>query len=748
MKLMAQIIDSDPAVRRCARCNAVCTEHGLCPACLLRDGLEADISSSGLAQASGNGNDTSKRPELSSPPEDRATVEGYELLAELGRGGMGVVYLAEQTRPIRRRVALKLIKLGMDTKQVIARFEAERQALAMMEHPNVAKVVGAGASESGRPYFVMELVRGPRITDYCDQYYLSTRERLELFLQVCHAIQHAHQKGIIHRDIKPSNILVAQEDGGAVPKVIDFGIAKATGGQSLTEKTLFTSQDQFLGTPAYTSPEQAGGGSDIDTCTDIYSLGVLLYELLTGNTPFDSKELLRSGWDSMRQTIRETEPQRPSTRLTSLGRVELSLIAARRRAEPPKLIHGLRGDLDWIVMKCLEKDRTRRYGTASGIAHDIERHLSNEPVVARPPSNLYRFQKLVRRNQLLFLAGAAVVAALVTGLGAVSWSLVKEKKARETALAAQKEAEAAEADARAAESDAQARERVARESEEKALATVSFLTDSQITKKLLPKSTRLENASSVASTSAASPVAGSHSNEMSAGFHFFPTNPALTGQGGSESNATPASPVVSPSSVIGGLTYPQWVGLWSKWMMELPVTNFAGAIHPSIDTPAFDVTEGQGGDLWFLASPFGNVRRSCVIPPDKWLFCGLLTVDSSDLEDPPFHGQTAAEQAAVSRYFSDHIVELFCEIDGVPVPDIRTYRFISPQITFTAPTPWIFGETGGTGTAIQDGYFILLRPLGSGQHTLHYGGAFLFRKPPDFFDFYATMDVTYYLTVP
>ena len=374
-------------------------------------------------------------------PGDR--IGRYKLLQEIGEGGCGVVYMAEQSEPVRRRVALKVIKLGMDTRQVVARFEAERQALALMDHPNIAKVLDGGVTDAGRPYFVMELVRGERITDYCDKNNLSTPERLDLFIQVCQAIQHAHQKGIIHRDIKPSNILVTVLDGVAVPKVIDFGIAKATAGQTLTDKTLFTAFEQFIGTPAYMSPEQAEmSGADIDTRSDIYSLGVLLYELLMGRTPFEQKRLLEAGLDGIRRIIREEDPPRPSTRLSTLEAGEQTTVARHRQSEPPKLVRLVRGDLDWIAMKCLEKDRSRRYETANGLAADLKRHLNNEPVVARPPSQLYRFQKLARRNKLAFAAIAAVAGSLVIGLGLFAWEFAAKSKALDRTLAAERAATA------------------------------------------------------------------------------------------------------------------------------------------------------------------------------------------------------------------------------------------------------------------------------------------------------------------
>jgi serine/threonine protein kinase len=369
------------------------------------------------------------------------TLGRYKLLEKLGEGGYGVVYVAEQTEPVRRRVALKVIKLGMDTRQVVARFEAERQALAMMDHPNIAKVLDGGATERGRPYFVMELVRGIRITGYCDQNNLSTDERINLFIKVCQAIQHAHQKGIIHRDIKPSNILVTLHDGVPVPKVIDFGIAKATEGR-LTDATVYTQLHQFVGTPAYMSPEQAEmSGLDIDTRSDIYSLGVLLYELLTGRTPFDPQELLASGLDEMRKTIREKEPVRPSTKVATLQADELTTAARRRSVDSTKLPSLLRGDLDWIVMKCLEKDRTRRYETANGVAQDLIRHLNDEPIVARPATRLYLLGKIIRRNKAAFAAAAAVGIALLLGIAVSTWQAIQAQRAKALVLQTRGDAE-------------------------------------------------------------------------------------------------------------------------------------------------------------------------------------------------------------------------------------------------------------------------------------------------------------------
>jgi serine/threonine protein kinase/tetratricopeptide (TPR) repeat protein len=360
-----------------------------------------------------------------------AVIGPYKLLEQIGEGGFGVVFMAEQTQPVRRKVALKVLKPGMDSRQVVARFEAERQALALMDHPNIAKVFDGGATASGRPYFVMELVKGLAITEFCDQHQLTPRQRVELFGSVCQAVQHAHQKGIIHRDLKPSNVLVSVHDTMPVVKVIDFGVAKALG-QELTDKTLFTGIAQMIGTPLYMSPEQAGlSNLDIDTRSDIYSLGVLLYELLTGTTPFGKERFQQAAYDEIRRIIREEEPPRPSTRLSD-SKESLPSISAQRHTEPAKLTKLVRGELDWIVMKALEKDRNHRYETANGFALDVQRYLADEPVQACPPSLGYRLRKFARRNKAALLT-TALVAAVLLGATAVSvWQAVRATEALES----------------------------------------------------------------------------------------------------------------------------------------------------------------------------------------------------------------------------------------------------------------------------------------------------------------------------
>ncbi len=373
-----------------------------------------------------------------------ARIGPYKLLEKIGEGGFGTVFMAEQSVPIHRRVALKIIKLGMDTRAVVARFEQERQALAMMDHPNIARVLDAGATELGRPYFVMELVKGEPITAFADANKLGIRERLELFTQVCRAVQHAHTKGIIHRDIKPTNVLVAMADGKPLCKVIDFGIAKATQ-RPLTDKTIFTEFRQLVGTPEYMSPEQAGGSLDIDTRTDVYSLGVMLYELLAGVTPFDPERLRSAAFGELQRIIREDEPQRPSTRV-SAATEKLPSIAAVRDVEPKRLGAVIRGELDWIVMRALEKDRARRYETAGNLAADVERYLTGAEVEAAPPSVMYRLRKTMKRHRAGVLTGGLVGAALVAGLAASLWQAGVAKRERDAARAAVVEAEKSRAE--------------------------------------------------------------------------------------------------------------------------------------------------------------------------------------------------------------------------------------------------------------------------------------------------------------
>jgi len=394
----------------------------------------------------------------------------YRLVERIGEGGFGVVFLAGQERPVRRRVALKIIKPGMDTRQVIARFEAERQALALMDHPNIAKVFDAGATESGRPYFVMELVQGVPITDYCDQCQLTTRERLHLFITVCQAVQHAHQKGVIHRDIKPTNVLVAMQDGRPAPKIIDFGVAKALN-QRLTEHPLATGYAQMIGTPLYMSPEQAElSPLGVDTRSDIYSLGVLLYELLTGTTPFDKDRLQAASYDELRRILREEDPPLPSARLSTLDGKLATTVADHRRTEPRRLRQTLRGELDWIVMKCLEKDRTRRYESANDLARDIERYLHHEPVQARSPSTTYRLRKFAARHFAALTTVAAVLLTIILGL---TTSTILIAQQRDIARAAAERERLAAEEANRERQRAEANFRAAREAVDRLFITAA-----------------------------------------------------------------------------------------------------------------------------------------------------------------------------------------------------------------------------------------------------------------------------------
>jgi WD40 repeat protein len=433
--IFCEALELDPQERHaflCVACRGDENLHRKIEELLAASGSESRLNKPAATLEMGNS--------VNDPIEGVGSMIGrYRLLEKIGEGGFGDVWMAQQEEPVRRRVAVKLIKLGMDTSEVVARFDAERQALALMDHPCIARILDGGATDGGRPYFVMELVGGLPITNYCDEHRRGLKERLDLFIQVCEAVQHAHQKGIIHRDIKPTNILVIEEGGKALPKVIDFGVARAIS-QPLTEKTLFTRFGQIIGTPSYMSPEQAEmSGLDIDTRSDIYSLGVLLYELLVGTTPFRAEELLAAGLDQMRRTIREREPMRPSTRLSTMLEGELTAMAEHRRTDAPRLIHLVRGDLDWIVMKCLEKDRARRYETANGLARDIERHLNHEPVAACPPSRAYQFRKLVIRHKGAFGATCGVALALILGLVASLWEYSKARDGSHRAEAATSE---------------------------------------------------------------------------------------------------------------------------------------------------------------------------------------------------------------------------------------------------------------------------------------------------------------------
>jgi serine/threonine protein kinase/ATP-dependent protease HslVU (ClpYQ) peptidase subunit len=424
----------DPELRH--RVEALLAAHGRPESLLDRAAVEARPT---IAYANGDAAPHAEGPGTAIGP--------YTLLERIGEGGMGVVYRAEQAEPVRREVALKLIKPGMDTEQVLARFAAERQALEVMEHPNIARVLDAGATPAGRPYFVMELVRGVPITAHCDGARLTPRQRLELFKEVCAAVQHAHQKGIIHRDLKPSNVLVAEVDGKPVPKVIDFGVAKAID-QQRAERTLFTQHGAIVGTPEYMSPEQAGAAPDIDTRTDVYGLGVLLYELLTGTTPLDRETLRRAALDEVLRRVREEEPPTPSTRLSGTSE-RLPSVAAVRATEPARLAKLVRGDLDWVVMKALEKDRARRYETANGLARDIQRYLDGDPVEAGPPSRVYRLRKFARKHRAALATAVAFIVLLIAAAALSTWQAIRATRADSQARAQAERAAQAEQAARA-----------------------------------------------------------------------------------------------------------------------------------------------------------------------------------------------------------------------------------------------------------------------------------------------------------
>ena len=400
----------------------------------------------------GDLDETEWRPAPSRPPHHApgTRIGVYKLMELIGEGGFGLVYVADQQEPVRRRVALKIIKPGMESREVLTRFEAERQAIALMDHPNIARIFDAGVTDSAQPYFVMELVRGVPLTAFCDSHKLDTSERLKLFVTICHAVQHAHQKGIIHRDLKPSNILVSLQDGQPLAKVIDFGVAKAIG-QSLSAKTIYTRFASMIGTPAYMSPEQAEiSAVDVDTRSDIYALGVLLYELLTGSTPFAADRLQSVGFDELRRIIREEEPPRPSTRLSTLNNELAGTVAANRRLDPAALSSSLKRDLDWIVMKALDKDRNRRYSTAGALAQDVSRYLMHEPVEARPPSAWYRLAKFTRRNKVAISTASMVAGALVVGTIISVWQARVAVRERDQKGIALEEARAAEAAAQTA----------------------------------------------------------------------------------------------------------------------------------------------------------------------------------------------------------------------------------------------------------------------------------------------------------